>query len=221
MNVQFKPRDGLLILIFMKILWFISFPLDYLHGFFKKQFSLIFPKRLNWKGNEIDGLYIELWVLFWTLINIMVVLPLLGKTSLNVFPRLLIIIILFVRAADFLRSFLAMNLNLIKIEQRSLARSFAMLLLHFFEVGAIFSSLQFIVCRQISFTYKFANWTEVFYYTLRNMVTVGGGDYCKIVDCCANGNRLLLILRIAQPIFSILLVTIAISQIINWKKSSE
>lgn len=218
MKLIIKPVDGLLVGLTMNVLKIFGTPLDWIHEGLKKPFNSLLKKFLTWTDDDVEGLYIELWTIIWTAINIFILLRGLALASSLLWYACLIIMML--RAFDFLKAFLAMNLQLSNNPQRSLARSYAMLFLAFLEMGAITSSIQLLICKDFYVGTEQANWINVFYYSLRNMVTVGGGDITFSSSCSSCSAFLFGVVRVAQPLFSLLLVTLAIGQILNYKKQA-
>jgi hypothetical protein len=218
MKVKLKPSDGFIVNVLMRILQFFGMPLDWLHEKLKKPFIRFSRKVINWSKTDLEGLYIELWVLFWALLNIFIILPNISKNATCILYAFIFILIL--RCADLCKAFLAFIYNLSKYPQRSLARSYIMLSLYFFEFAAISSSIQFIICKHFLIESKPATWQSVFYYSIRNMVTIGDG---KIEPVCCNDHAYLLfgMVRILQPLFSVLLISLSVNQILNWRISRK
>jgi hypothetical protein len=141
-----KPRDGFLVKIIMGILYLFGLPLNMLHVRLKEcfKFSPFIMKKIKWRIYDLDGLFIELWVLIWTLINILFLLPRIANNSFN-FLFYFCIGLLVLRTSDLLYAFIGNNFLFNKPPKRSMARSYVMLFLIFIETAAIFSSIQIII----------------------------------------------------------------------------
>lgn len=216
MNIKIKESDGFLVRMIMIPLTIGSIPLDWVHESLKIPFTSFTKKSLDWSKEDLVGLYIELWAIGWTIINIFILLP--GLVLNNSFLWYLFLIIFILRACDFCKAFLSMNFLLSRYPQRSLARSYLLLFLAFLEMGAITSTLQFLICNNFLVGNEQANCINVFYYSLRNMATVGGGDIAITSSCSGSSEFFFGVIRISQPLFSVLLVTLSIAQILADKK---
>jgi len=124
------------------------------------------------------------------------------------------------RAADLLWASSAMNFLLSRTSQRSLPRSFLLLGLVFFEMAAIISAFHFFPSTQFKLGSEIPTWKNVYFYTVRNMLTVGGGEIA-VSDVTDTFSVFYYgALRIIQPLFTVFLVTLGINQILNGKRET-
>ncbi|MFW9876761.1 MAG: hypothetical protein ACFFG0_27010 [Candidatus Thorarchaeota archaeon] len=209
-----SPTDGILSKIFMTILYYLGWPLNILHDFLRNRFKYCFivAKIIKWNRDDLEGLFIELWIFLWAIITIFVLLPLIAINN-SIIICLLLLIIVIMRGSDSLYQFLGKNFELTRNPQRNLARSYILLLFVFIELAAIFSILQICVLKFLCCYGNIDSWINILYNTILNMVTIGGQE---LDSCSSISLQLLRLLRIAQPIFSILLIALAINQSINY-----
>jgi hypothetical protein len=218
MKIIYLNSNGFIINNLVRVLVVISWPIDRLHNILKKIIIEPISRRTYYKRSDIVGFYIEGWVIFWTLVNIFVFLPSLANPSIPRIIYWLIALIFISRAADLFKILLLTNFNLIKDRQRSLSRAFILLVIAFFELGAISTSFQFIICKDFMVDGKPPLWDLAYFYSLRNMVTIGGGDIEP--KCCIGfASKLFGMIRIIQPLLSVLLVSFAINNIFTWRQS--
>ncbi len=222
MKIPIRRSDGVAVCILFRALRIVGSPVNWLHEYLKRVLpnSSAANKLLpRWNLHERVGLVIETWGIGWTAVNTFVILPIiaLGKGWL----WWCCVGILASRTADFFQAFLGMNFQLLRVRQRSLARSFAMLFLALFEMAAISTSAQFIISDRFTVgNNESSKVYTVYYYSIRNMVTVGG-DIAGSAPSPSLQAFFFGLVRLSQPLFSILLVTLAISQILNWKRSQR
>ena len=181
--------------------------------------SCLFLTLTTGDADEIEGLYIELWVIIWTLLNVFF-LVIMAKSSFWLIWGLLTLIVI-IRLADSFYAFLIKMFKLVTIQQRSFSRSYTLLFFVFFEMAAMFSSIQIFIykifCKCDLPSCMSIDWGKIYYNTLLSMVTIGGNH---LPGCSPTSVMLLSIVQIAKPIFSVLLVTLAINQILAYSKPS-
>jgi hypothetical protein len=213
MHIEVQPSNGLFVRILFRCLGLGGYPLDRaFEGLMRWFTSSPSVNRLfrNQTTRDLRAIFVELYKLFWTLANtllFLVVASFPGPISCVCY------LVIGVRLSDFLRVFLGLNFELTAgtPRQHSLSRAYFLLLLEFFEVAAMFSSAQYLVTRSFLVDKSVATAASVYYFTLRNMLTIGGGD---LTPCESSGIESFAFgaIRIAQPVFSILFVTLVINQ---------
>ena len=181
----FNPRHGLIITSIRFLIALPAWPLDIVH----KLLDNIISKIVHVAGGSdetvfnVSGYFIELWVVLWACLNIFVFLPYFSSANWVYlsFPFFFLIL----RAGDFMQKFLVFNfylsydaLNKKTEPQRSVARSYTILILNFLETAAMFASLHFIIYRQF-LTEKLdaqntiiktaSGWQDLYYYCFMNM----------------------------------------------------
>ena len=210
MKVETNPSDGLILVGISKILYIVAWPLDSLHEFLKQRFVKIFKKNDNlWKPLDKEGVFIELWALIWMFINVFIILQ-----FMNTVPTLLKLLyaaIIIMRLSDFSQMFINLNLYKSSIIRRSVSRSYILLFFAILEVGAILSSIHFLISDKFRIGTELANWENVYYYTLRNIFTVGGGDIFVSNDFAS---FFFGVLKIVEPMFGVLVLTTALTRAI-------
>lgn len=243
---NFKKRtgtdriDGILV----NILFFILFILSSFHNsileWLKKIFKISVGKKYKYNiENEKHirkGWAIEFWHLINLFFNLWILIYIVKLK--NEYPfwanwfslQNLLFFIVFLRLTDLLLTLFLVNFRLNKKPQRSLPRSYVLLIFNFFEVATILSIFHFlfgsgfnIIPADHNLPCTEPTFGNLFYYTLRNMLTIGGGDL-QVNSCDENLYNLFHILRILQPMFSVLIITMAISQTLNhksWKKEKK
>jgi hypothetical protein len=93
--------------------------------------------------------------------------------------------------------------------------------LNFFELAAIFSSIHYFFCDSFDIDHKLAEWQTVYYFSLRNMLTIGGGDLSTHLVYNNTQSFIFGVIRIAQPLFALLFVTLGISQTLKWSSQKR
>lgn len=222
MKYNLHKTDGILLKLLFRFLELVGQPLDWTEEKLQSKFGTISHRYIqSWNADELEGVFIELWWLFWLCVNLVLLYYI---SIVGVALKWILFIIILLRLGDFLRAFLAKNLRLTKYPLRSIGRSYVLLFLGFFEIAAISSSVQFLICEHFSLASagspEPANWQNVYYYSLRNMLTIGGGDL--IYSACPQPTPFFLgIVRIAQPLFALLFVTLAINETLRWKETGN
>jgi hypothetical protein len=216
MIIKKDPKNGIFVLVLYWFLNFFGFPMDCIHEKLKILFvqNKSVKKIFGWDRISLEGVFVELWLMFWTVTNTFLYYVIAIQHPL----WHIALLIMFLRFVDFLRAFLSINLELMEYPLRSISRSYILLGVNFFEVAAISSAIQFIICDQFLVQHEIANWKNVYYYSLRNMLTIGGGDIEVCNNCSFTAPFFFGVIRIAQPLFAVLLVTLAINQTLKWGK---
>jgi len=212
MKIPIKPDDGILILIISRLLFVVAYPLEYAHHTLKPRFVSAFSNSvpIDWREKPLEGIFIELWTIVWTTLNVFLVLPCISRASGLLLYALGVVLL--IRSADFAQTFVAINFKLVRVDRRSTARSYALLLFAVLELGAILSAFHFLITKDFFVGTEHAEWTNVYFYTLRNILTVGGGDIptSTFATSLAFGA-----LRIIQPMVGVLVLTVAIARTVD------
>ena len=210
MKIETKPSDGIILIVISKVLYVIAYPLDSLHELLKKCFIKKFKNIFkNWNENEIEDVFLEIWSLIWMMINIFIILQFIYSVSLVV--RIIFAAILIMRVADFTQMFIIKNLQWTNKIKGSVSRSYISLLFATLEIGAILSSFHFLISDKFYVGTELANWKNVYFYTLRNIFTVGGGE---IYASTNSASFFFGVIRVVEPMFGVLVFTVALTRAI-------
>ena len=144
------------------------------------------------------------------IINIFVILPLICSIPYGF--RLILALILIMRLADFTKMFIIKNLQWQNKNNSSVSRSYILLLIATLEIGAILSSFHFVISDKFYIGTGLANWENVYYYTLRNIFTVGGGEIHAFTN---SASFFFGVIRVVEPMFGVLVFTVALSRAIG------
>lgn len=216
----FKVEEGIIIAIVRYFLAIPKYPANVLHNFLK---SIVGNIVKNTNGSEkkikdYKGIYIELWVVACAILNSFFVLPYFACAGWTLWS--IAGLFLISRSADFVDNFIVLNFYLSfkkmrkENQQRSVARSYMLLITNFLEVAAIFGSLHFIICGQFLTNCHNSEWGDLYNYAIMNMLTIGDNiTYPKVHDSFWWFN----FFKIAQPMFGGLFLSVAIGRIIDWK----
>lgn len=232
-RANITKNDGFLVIIFYHFINIVSFLFNLILEFFKF-FSICNVKKKNLSCIEKDkiiqiryGYVIESWHVLWLILNLIILSQIIILN--NKFPfwfsllsfQSILFYIVFMRLADLLSAIFKVSFRLNKEFQRSLPRSYTLLVINFLEVAAILSTFHYllgsnfkIIATDTSLPCSGPAFGDIYYFTLRNMLTIGGGEL-QINSCGNDICTLFHILRIIQPIFSVLIVTMAINQTLS------
>jgi len=222
LDPPFKAEEGIIIAVFRYLLSIPKYPVYILHHLLSRLVKYIANKANGSKKTieEVwEGYYIELWSVTCAVVMIYFVLPYFENSS---WIFLSIAGLFFIsRSADFFDTFMVFNFYLsfkerrLKNPQRSVARSYMILITNFLELAAIFASLHYIICGQFT-TGKFASsWGNLYFYSIMNMLTIGDSNTIpKVNDAIWWFD----FFKVVQPLFGGLFLASAISRIIDWKE---
>lgn len=214
MKIKVERSDGLTLRLISKALYYCAYLID--NERIKKLFIKCFwgyYKKRGWKHKEIEGVFLEFWSLAWLVINILI-LRFIPSVSLVV--RIIFGVILIMRLADFAQMFIIKNLKWKNKNFHSVSRSYILLLFATLEIGAIISSFHFLISDKFYIGTELANWKNVYYYTLRNIFTVGGG----VIYASTNlASFFFGVIRVVEPMFGVFVFTVALTRAIA--KASE
>ncbi|MFA6570976.1 MAG: hypothetical protein WCT77_07040 [Bacteroidota bacterium] len=212
--------NGFLISIIYFLLFYCRYPLEFFHILLKNSFSnsklvqhlfkFFYKGTLGKYKIDLMGLFTELWVIFWVYIVIFIIMPWHFSFVFSFNWTWIIFILLLLRFADycymFLDYFLLFNQ---KQELLSLARSFLLLIVNFFEVAAYFTILHLKINH-----YQDLIWDR-YYETLKNMLTIGTYNIPDLQ--CTFDKYLWGLIHIFEPLYTILFITIVINKIMKWE----
>jgi len=213
-----NPKHGFVFNALRLLLALPAWPLGTIHELLKSgvlwivnSFSRSGPTRLNrlW-----EGYFIEFWAVSCAYLSICVVLPYVSNPNWVYLSFPFIFLVL--RSGDFLNKFLYFNFYLSEKPQRSVARSYTLLIVGFLEAAALFASIHFIIYGQLYTDSRNSQWQDLYFYSLMNMLTIGDSSTGPM-----NGASLswFNILKVVQPMFGALYLAFAISRIIDWKSN--
>ena len=224
-NPPLKPKHGLIIIIVMRLLHIVAWPCYAIHNCLKEQFATgiagtRFGRWLDrrtdrsWDNDDRQGLFIELWVIFWLIFNLLV-MHLLGYIPASPWwIRALLFLPVLFRFADLLRAFLLLNFYMVAESQRSVARSYALLVSNFFEVAAIFASAHLLFYEFIRENCTPVGAGSLYFYTITSMLTI---DQSTFGTPEGASQTMFYVFKVLQPLFGVLFLAMAVGRILDWK----
>jgi hypothetical protein len=135
--------------------------------------------------------------------------------------RWVIFLPVFLRSADLLRTFLILNFYMTPERQRSVARSYALLVLNFFEMAAIFVSVYLLFYDSLTENNNLVGLGSLYFYTITSMLTI---DQATFAVPQGASQTAFYVLKVLQPIFGVLFLAMAVGRTIDWRnefKGSE
>jgi hypothetical protein len=229
LNPHAKPEHGLLIILAKMFLDTIAYPCTTVHNCLKEKVPNVIPgtafgrwltRRTDraWTHTYLEGLVIEFWVIFWITFNVLAMNLLWYIPSDPWWIRVVIFVPVFLRAADLLRLFLVLNFYMVPDYQRSVARSYALLVLNFFEIAAIFSSIHLLFYKSLTENGSLVGVGSLYFYCITSMLTI---DQATFSTPAYASNTAFYVLKVLQPIFGVLLLAMAIGRIIDWRSERK
>lgn len=224
-ELTLEKDDGFIVKYLLRILRSISLIIAIIHYYcINKNLG---PKPLDLEKQRIKSNRIEIWYIVFMFIEIVILLIIsiilyynLPSSFIVTAILVLLFFIALFRLSDILYVFLKINFELVKPGDLTnrLSRKYILLIFNFFEVALLFSILQLSLGMCFTLNGGLPLGHTIMKYTLLNMLTLGGGEFSTNYYFI---KIWLYALKIAQPLFSVLFVTMAISQILKDKKNNE